>query len=82
MTERTTLFDDVVSITAEYLGPAAERFVARQIETHLNIPPQKLQRKQLTNLLDWLRLSMSLLTNNQQLVDEYINKVRALAIGK
>ena len=38
----TLLYDKVVRITHVYLGPAADRFIARQVENHLHKEPEQL----------------------------------------
>ena len=37
-----SLYLKVVRITDHYLGPAADRFIRRQIENHLNKHPEEL----------------------------------------
>lgn len=82
MDTRTNLYDDVVGITYDYLGPAADRFVARQIRNHLQKDPTQLERKDLRILIDWIRLAMHLLSNDTAVVDRYINELNLLARGK
>jgi hypothetical protein len=72
----------VIDISREYLGPAAERFVNRQISVHLKKEPQNLTKKDLPKLVDWVRLAFALLTNDSALVDEYIGKLLAVAKNK
>lgn len=79
MTSRTTLYQQVVEVTADVLGPAAERFVARQIESHLNKPPEKLTQSDLKELVDWIKLATSMLTDDQALVDAYGQRILELA---
>lgn len=80
MSSETTpsLYEQVVAITYEYLGPAADRFITRQIRNHLNKEPEHLQRKDLQILSDWIRLAMSLLSNDDRLVERYMAELRAL----
>lgn len=72
------IYKQVVSITYEYLGPAADRFVARQVRNHLHKDPEKLERKDLRRLMDWMRLAMSLLSDDTQLVELYIADLEEL----
>ena len=37
-------YEKIVDITRDYLGPAASRFVIRQINTHFHKSPEQLQR--------------------------------------
>jgi hypothetical protein len=79
--KQNNIYLDLVSITSQYLGPAAERFIDRQVHNHLNKSPQNLTRKDVDNLLDWLRSSVSLLTDNEKLVEDYISQLRDLSRG-
>jgi hypothetical protein len=74
-----TLYLRVTSITEEYLGPAAERFVTRQISFHLGKQPQELSRADLPTLIEWSRVTLGLLTEDRQLVDEYARKLTELS---
>jgi hypothetical protein len=80
MSPETTpsLYEQVVAITYEYLGPAADRFITRQIRNHLNKEPERLQKKDLQDLADWIRLAMSLLSNDDRLVERYMAELQAL----
>lgn len=74
-----TLYEQVVDVTVQYLGPAAERFVARQIQMHLDKDPEDLAEKDLVKLVDWIRLAIALLSEDNQLVDEFSESLLALA---
>jgi hypothetical protein len=81
-TEQTgQLYRDVVKITEEYLGPAAERFIGRQVIAHLNKPPDKLINADLPKLTEWVKVTVSILTENHQLVDEYAAKLEQLYLA-
>jgi hypothetical protein len=81
MTDEKTdeLYRQVTSITEEYLGPAAERFVARQISFHLNKIPQQLTSEDLPTLIQWTKVTLGLLTEDREVVDEYTRKLSRLA---
>jgi hypothetical protein len=73
------LYQQVTQITEEYLGPAAERFVTRQITFHLNKQPQELLPDDIPKLVEWTRVTFGLLTEDQRVVDEYTHKLQRLA---
>ena len=77
-----TLYDKVVRITNVYLGPAAERFVGRQVRNHLHKEPQAISKNDLKDLIDWVRVAVSLLTENSEIVDEYIEQLALLTNNK
>jgi len=75
---KSTLYDEVVSITYDYLGPAADRFVIRQIRNHLGKNPEELQRRDLQQLIDWIRLAMRLISSDVEVIDRYIGDLKVL----
>jgi hypothetical protein len=77
-----SLYDDVVMITYDYLGPAADRFVVRQIRNHLRKDPGELERKDLRQLIDWIQLAMRLISNDSQVIDRYMEDLETLAVSK
>jgi hypothetical protein len=74
-------YAEALEITAEYLGPTAERFINRQIRSHLHKKPRDITRTDLLQLLDWIRIAFSLLTRNRTIVDDYISRLERLAKG-
>lgn len=73
-----TVFDQVSAITYDYLGPAANRFVSRQVSGHLHKKPEELTRADLPGLIDWMRLAMGFLTDDQMLIREYVARLESL----
>lgn len=76
------LYEEVVAVTYEYLGPAADRFITRQIRNHLKKEPENLKQKDLNKLIDWLSISMSLITKDEGLVIKYITTLEKMAKTK
>ena len=77
--QEVMLFDRVVEITRVYLGPAADRFIARQVQNHLHIEPQSLSSSDLRILIDWIRVAVSLLTEDNEIIEEYTTQLQELA---
>lgn len=71
-----TLYDRVVQITRIYLGPAADRFIDRQIQNHIHKEPSSLTAADLVQLIDWIRVAVSLLTDDSDIVEEYITQLQ------
>lgn len=82
MTAKEQLKDQVISVSRDYLGPASERFIDRQISTHVKKDIDSITKADLLKLVDWIRLSFALLTKDDRLVDEYIDRLLILARGK
>jgi hypothetical protein len=78
MNHATSLYARVVRITHIYLGPAADRFIARQVENHLHKDPEKMTSSDLEHLIDWIRVAVSLLTDDSEIVEEYVMQLQRL----
>lgn len=76
-----SLYDQLVAVTSELLGPASERFIDRQIVSHLNIDPIDLTAKDLRELSEWIRLSMGMLTNDMDTLKAYSRALKDLSGG-
>lgn len=74
-----SVYDKVVSVTHVYLGPAADRFIARQVENHLHKAPEELSQKDLRSLIEWIQVVVSLITDDNEIVEEYTAELRKLA---
>ena len=73
------LYQRLVEITGEYLGPASSRFIDRQIVNHLNKDPQKVSKNDLPTLNKWLYASMALLTEDEEMLNEYSERLNNLS---
>ena len=80
--DNSGLYDEVVDLTKSYLGPAAERFITRQIKTHLNKKPEELSPEDLAKLADWIKVAIALLTEDAKIVQDYTNSLLKLAKKK
>lgn len=67
----TTLTERVIEVTTEYLGPAARRFVQRQVKVHLHKSLEELQPEDIASLADWSKIALALLTSDQVTVDKF-----------
>ena len=73
------MYQKVASTAAVYLGPAAERFIRRQITTHLGKRPEELTVKDIRELTSWVKQTFALLTENQELVEAFARDLNNLA---
>jgi hypothetical protein len=74
-----SLYDRVVQVTHIYLGPAADRFISRQVQNHLHKEPEQLSNRDLLKLIDWIKVAVSLLTEDSALIEEYAEQLQRLA---
>ncbi len=72
------MYDQLVAVTNELLGPASERFIKRQIDSHLKIKPEDLTSKDINELAEWIRLSIGMLTDDKETLRTYNNALREL----
>jgi hypothetical protein len=79
MPTTTSVYNKVIKITHIYLGPAADRFIARQVQSHLGKSPETITRDDLLLLIDWIGVAVSLLTDDRGIIEEYLNGLRKLA---
>ena len=74
------LYTDVVQITQDFLGPAAQRFIDRQIKTHVNKEPEELSPDDMQKLAEWLKVAIALLTEDEATVNKYTESLRQLGM--
>jgi hypothetical protein len=73
-----SLYNKVVKVTHVYLGPAAERFIDRQVQNHIHKSPAALTEADLAKLIGWIQGAVSLLTEDSEVVEEYIAQLNKL----
>lgn len=81
MAAKTKLYDQAVLVSEEYLGPAGERFIRRQISTHLKIEPETLEKKNVPKLVNWSSIAFALLTNNPDDLESFTQDLKSIAVN-
>ena len=71
------LYDDALNVARHYLGPAAEKFMTRQIERVPNAETQNLGPQHLGDLARWCFSSGKLIMGDSK-AKEFSEKVQAL----
>ena len=70
----------IVEITKDYLGPAAERFVRRQIEFHLEKSPEEIEAIDINKIAEAISVALGILNRDEDFdVDEIYQRIAALA---
>lgn len=82
MAQGNQLYRSVLEITTDYLGPAAHRFVDRQIENHLNKSPNTINKADLDKLIDWIQVALAMLTDDKILRRQYVKRLKSLTYAK
>lgn len=73
------VYKDAADITRDYLGPATERFLDRQITFHLKKQPGTLTSKDIPRLAEWVKVSIAILSDDRKIVDEFTERIMSLA---
>jgi hypothetical protein len=76
--KEANIYQQILEITDDYLGPASKRFVDRQVISHLQKPPEKLTPEDLPVFADWASAVIALLTEDKAVVAEYEHRIKAL----
>jgi hypothetical protein len=72
-------YQKIIDITRDYLGPAAPRFVDRQITKHLNKSPDKLDKSDVSSLAIRIRSGLIVLTQDPKVVEEAFQRITSVA---
>lgn len=72
-------YNKILNITRDYLGPAAGRFVDRQITSHLNKLPHDLDKKDIPMLAIRIRSGLMVLTKDEETVREAFLRISSIA---
>lgn len=79
VTSGNKLYDDIVTVTRVYLGPAAERFIDRQVQAHLHKESSELKPADVAVLTQWSKLALALLTDDPEEVKSYTKHLMELS---
>ncbi len=79
MTQSDVYYERIIEIAKDYLGPAAGRFVDRQIISYLNKQPYELASTDIPMLATRIRSGLVVLTQDQEAVEEAYRRIAAVA---
>jgi hypothetical protein len=71
-------YNQILDITKDYLGPAAERFISRQIQSHIRKDPNNLQKSDIPMLAIRIRSGLMVLTSDERIVEEAFHRINAI----
>ncbi len=74
------LYDEVVDLARTYMGPAAKKFIDRQIRAHLEIEGAELTFSDIDELAEWCYTSSKFLMNEYK-AQEFSSAVRSIRNG-
>ena len=72
-----SLYTTVVDIARDYMGPAAETFIKRQITAHLELSPEALAPQHLEELGRWCLISGNLILDAEK-AREFCERIQKL----
>ena len=73
------LYEEILIITQDYLGPAAQRFIDRQIAFHLHKKPQEITKEDVPDLVEWVSVTLASLTEDTIAVKKCSDRISDLA---
>lgn len=73
-----SLYEQVVDVVYDFLGPAAQRFVDREIQAHIGINPEDITRADIDKLHEWCKLAIAMLSDDEVTVERFSQKLLAL----
>ncbi len=74
-----TYYEQLITVTQDYLGPASKRFIDRQISFHFNNKSsESLTKEDMSKLADSVRISLGLLTQDKDMVSQAEKRIRAI----
>lgn len=71
-------FTQVVEVTEHYLGPAAERFIRRQVEFHLQKKPESLNFTDIHKLSNNVGVALGLLVDDKEVVNQAVHELEKI----
>jgi hypothetical protein len=74
------LYKSVIEVVTPFLGMGSQKFVDRQIRSHLGIQPEELEKKHLDELAKWCHVSGSLVLQDEKAAEELRKKVLKLKL--
>lgn len=76
-----SIYNRVLAITEDYLGPAAPRFINRLVTNHLSKPASKITKEDIPQLVIWIKLATTVITDDELVVSDYLHRLEKLSIG-
>lgn len=73
------LYNRVIRITYDYLGPLSKRCIDRQIAHHLGKHPEEIDENDLESLISWIEVLATLLTGDRRASRELARRLELLA---
>jgi hypothetical protein len=76
--KEATIYQQLLDLSSDYLGPASKRFIDRQIVNHLKKEPEKLKPQDMPTLVNWTKVALAFLTEDSQLINEFVSRMQSL----
>lgn len=80
--EMNILRENIIKVMNDYLGPASERFVDRNIEGHLNKKPEELSKEDIAKLANWIKISLGVISSSAEIAQEAVDRMLEAAEAK
>lgn len=74
-----SVYEQVIEIIQDYLGPAGKRFIDRQVEFHLKKSSDDITKEDVIELTEWIKVSLALLTDDEKTVDDCVERLQKIS---
>lgn len=77
-TKPSVVYEEIIDMAYDYLGPASRRFITKIAKSHLNKRPSELTRDDVAELHKWAVRAFALVAENSKMIDEFSTRFLAL----
>lgn len=72
------VYEEIVDVTNDYLGPVSRRFVTKLAKSHLDKKPSELTRQDVPTLHEWGVKAFALIAEDDGMVTEFSDRLLSL----
>lgn len=72
------LYNTVLKILTDYLGPVSGRFLDRNIRSHLKKEPAELIPEDLPKIVEWIRITIGMVSRDSKMADECAERIAGI----
>ncbi len=73
-------FSKIVEVIRNYLGPASERFIVRQLDFHLKRKEKVIYESEVERIADWSAVALSMITQDKAMIQRCKKEISGLKI--
>lgn len=74
-----SIYQQVIRTTHKYLDPTLSECIDSQLECQLHKTPDQLTKSELSGLIDWIRMIVALVADDNKLIERYISELNQIS---